>query len=245
MNSRGANTEYVDDKGNTVLCNAVITNNLELIKVLVAGVNSELKQLIQQKQSQLTPDEVHKLLEQGAKIDAFIAHNDTFLHLLIVNKGTPELVNAFVSDFGADSDAMNVNGYRPIEMFILYDDDQFLTFANDQKQLVVAQIIRDELNLRLWQCITQATADEKRNSKIIIEAKQLISYGAQIDHKHIDEDFDQWTVLHLACKSSNVDLIRYLIENLKPDYMKSTLGGDAPVAIASEFGQLSIRSVAS
>ncbi|CAF1207390.1 unnamed protein product, partial [Didymodactylos carnosus] len=229
-------------------------------------VNSELKQLIQQKQSQLTPDEVHKLLEQGAKIDAFIAHNDTFLHLLIVNKGTPELVNAFVSDFGADSDAMNVNGYRPIEMFILYDDDQFLTvsaflklkkvtsdmffnrqlnksllqFANDQKQLVVAQIIRDELNLRLWQCITQATADEKRNSKIIIEAKQLISYGAQIDHKHIDEDFDQWTVLHLACKSSNVDLIRYLIENLKPDYMKSTLGGDAPVAIASEFGQLSI-----
>ncbi|CAF0944632.1 unnamed protein product, partial [Didymodactylos carnosus] len=299
---RGANTEYVDDKGNTVLCNAVITNNLELIKVLVAsgsnteyknnenftalqlarnatprnaqlvaflekqGVNSELKQLIQQKKSQLTADEVHKLLEQGAKIDALIANNDTFLHLLIVNNGTPELVNAFVNDFGADIDAMNVNGYRPIEMCILYDDAQFLTlsaflklkkvtsdmffnrklnisslqFANDQKRLVAAQIIQDELNLRLWQCIAQATADEKRNSKIIMEAKQLISYGAQIDHKHIDEDYDQWTVLHLACKSSNADLVRYLIENLKPDYVKSTLGGDVPVTIASEFGQLPI-----
>ncbi|CAF1098876.1 unnamed protein product, partial [Didymodactylos carnosus] len=134
---RGANMEATDRNGNTVLCNAILANNMELVKVLVAagcntahkntnnqtpqqiaqnatprnaqivaflsgqGVNTELRDLILKRKGKLTTDEVHQLLEKGAQINAPIVNNETMLHLLIANKGTPEMVQTFVNDFNA------------------------------------------------------------------------------------------------------------------------------------------------
>ncbi|CAF1621248.1 unnamed protein product, partial [Didymodactylos carnosus] len=47
---QGANPEWTDDKGNTVLCNAVLANNLDLVKHLVAAQsNTQHKNLLKQK----------------------------------------------------------------------------------------------------------------------------------------------------------------------------------------------------
>jgi ankyrin repeat protein len=299
---RGANIEATDKNRNTVLSNAVIANNLNLVRVLVAAgsntvhrnsddltplqiakkatprnppliailekqdVNAELKRLIETKKSQLTTEEVHTLLENGANINATIANNDSLLHLLIASKGTSEMMTAFVNDFNADISATNANGYRPIETCILLDKDPFvcllaflklpkmttelftnsklnktlLQFATEQKRSGAAKIIQDELNLRLWNCMARASTNEDNNEKIITEAYQLITYGAQINHKHHNNEYREWTVLHLACKTATQRLVQYMIKYLQADYMLQNHDGDYPISIAAEYGHLSI-----
>ncbi|CAF3320559.1 unnamed protein product [Rotaria sp. Silwood2] len=299
---RGANTEVIDEDGNTVLLNAVIANNLALVRILVAAgcdtahennkkltslqiaqntkprngqlvailseqiVNNELKTLIEKKKSLLTFEEVNRLLANGANINASIGNRGSLLHLLIASDGTTEMVCSFVKDFNADISAMNVNGYRPIEMCILVNENSssllsayfklpkisadtffssklnksILQFAQEQNRPLAIQIIQDELNLRLWNCVAHANTNEKNNQTVAVEAEQLIRYGAQIDHKHVHKDYDAWTVLHLACKTTMEHFVEYLIKHLKADYTLPNGNGDWPLSIAAEYGHLSI-----
>jgi len=299
---RGANPEVVDQHGNTVLLNAVIKNNQELVDRLVGAgcntahvnndkltalqiaenamprnaqleailkaqsINIELKRLIETKKSLLTFDEVNALLEKGAKINTPIANKSTLLHLLIANEGTPEMVTAFVNDFNADISAMDIHGYRPVESCILFGKNPFivlqtylklpkistetffntklnksiLQFATEQKRPEAAKITQDALNLRLWNIIAQTNTKDEHNLSFIPELNQLILYGAQIDHKHSDEEHDKWTVLHLACKKSTKSFVQFLIEQTKATYTLTNGNGDHPLSIAAEYGHLSI-----
>ncbi|CAF3340054.1 unnamed protein product [Rotaria socialis] len=264
--TRGANTEIVDDKRNTVLSNAVLANNVELVRVLgFAGCNTahtnadnltpstnknaELQSLIKTKKSQLTIEEVNSALKNGANINEPIANKNTFLHLLITCEGTAEMVTTFVKDFHADLTTTNRDGYRPIEMCIVQDKEPFtvlsaffqlskaehgvffnsklnktlLQFALERKNSGAVKIIQDELNLRLWDSMARANTKEEQNALVITEANQLIGYGAQVNHKHIDKDFQEWTVLHFAS-----------------DYEMKNGNDDYPISIAAEYGQLSI-----
>lgn len=299
---RGANIEAIDKNRNTVLSNAVIANNFNLVRVLVSAgcntahrnsddltplqiakkatprnlpliaileaqdVNSELKRLIETKKSKLDIEDVHTLLKNGANINATITDNNSLLHLLIASNGTPAMVAAFVNDFHADMSATNTNGYRPIETCILVDKDPFahlltflklpkmttdlftnsklnktlLQFAIEQKRSGAAKIIQDELNFRLWNCMTRANTKEDNNNTIMDEFNQLLAYGAQINHKHHNEEYREWTVLHLACKVATQRLVQYIIKYLHADYVLPNHDGDYPISIASEYGHLSI-----
>ncbi|CAF4544023.1 unnamed protein product [Rotaria socialis] len=239
--TRGANTEIVDDKRNTVLSNAVLANNVELVRVLGA-------------------------LKNGANINEPIANKNTFLHLLITCEGTAEMVTTFVKDFHADLTTTNRDGYRPIEMCIVQDKEPFtvlsaffqlskaehgvffnsklnktlLQFALERKNSGAVKIIQDELNLRLWDSMARANTKEEQNALVITEANQLIGYGAQVNHKHIDKDFQEWTVLHFACKKTTKQFVKYIIKDLKADYEMKNGNDDYPISIAAEYGQLSI-----
>lgn len=299
---RGANIESIDKKRNTVLSNAVIANNLQLVCALVkAGsnrahkngdgltplqiaknatprnaplvavleaqdVNAELKRRIETKQSQLTTEEIHTLLNNGANINTTFANSDSFLHLLIANKGTPEMVMAFVNDFNADISVMNTNGYRPIETCVLVDEDPFvylltffnlpkisadlfmnsklkktlLQFAIEQNRPGAAKVIQSELNLRLWNCMVRANTNEDNNTTIMTEANQLIACGAQINHRHHIKECKRWTILHLACKATTKRLVQYLIEALQADYTVQNHDNDYPISLAAEYGHLPI-----
>ncbi|CAF4393505.1 unnamed protein product [Rotaria socialis] len=300
--TRGANTEIVDDKRNTVLSNAVLANNVELVRVLgFAGCNTahtnadnltpleiakkatprnlplikvleaqiknaELQSLIKTKKSQLTIEEVNSALKNGANINEPIANKNTFLHLLITCEGTAEMVTTFVKDFHADLTTTNRDGYRPIEMCIVQDKEPFtvlsaffqlskaehgvffnsklnktlLQFALERKNSGAVKIIQDELNLRLWDSMARANTKEEQNALVITEANQLIGYGAQVNHKHIDKDFQEWTVLHFACKKTTKQFVKYIIKDLKADYEMKNGNDDYPISIAAEYGQLSI-----
>ena len=299
---RGANTEAVDELGNTVLANAVIANNLELVRALVScgcdiahanaenltpidiakratpknqlliaaleaqTVNTELKKLIETKKSSLMPDEVNALLTKGANINAPIANNNSLLHVLINNKGTPEMVTAFINDFNADISIMNTSGQRPIETCILLDDEPFtvlktflslpkvpnsmffnaklkkslLQFAVDQNRLGASKVIQREINQRFWACVAQANSKKKHNQTVKEEVTEMIAHGAQIDNKHTDKEHEEWTVLHLACRSTAKGFIQFLVEDMKANYLLPNRHGDYPIAVAAEHGQLPI-----
>jgi ankyrin repeat protein len=299
---RGANIEATDKNRNTVLSNAVIANNLNLVRVLLTAgsstthknadgltplqiaekatsrnlpliallkeqnIDAELKQLIETKRSRLTTEEIQHLLTNGANINAKFANNDSPLHLLITNKGTPEMITAFVNDFHADVSATNANGYRPIETCILQDKDPFarllaffklpkitadlftnsklnktlLQFAIEQKRPEAANIIQNELNLHLWNCMARANTKEENNKTIMNEFNQLLNCGAQINYKHHNEEYPEWTVLHLACKTATQKLVQYMIKYLQADYTLQNHNGDYPISIAAEYGHLSI-----
>ena len=300
---RGANPEAIDQYGNTVLSNAVITDNLKLVRLLVSAgsntthrnaddltpvqiakratprsppliaileaqqVNAQLKQLIETKKSQLTTDEVRSLLENGADINATIVNQDSFLHLLIASEGTPEMITAFVIDFNADLSATNLNGYRPIELCILRDEDPFvylptflklpkmttnlftnstlnktlLQFAMEKQRCGAAKVIQDELSLRLWTCMTQSINTHESDHEIIRnELQELVACGAQINYRHRDKDYQERTVLHVACKIGADKLVEYLIKDLQADYTLPNHNGDTPLSIVADYGHLSI-----
>ena len=299
----GANPEAVDEKGNTVLCNAVIAKNQQLVRKLVdfgcntahknkdnltplqivenatprnpqletilqsQNINMKLKQLIETKKNLLTFNEVRALLEEGAKINAPMANGSTPLHLLIANVGTPELVTAFVNDFHADLTTMDIHGHRPVEACILLDKAPFnvlraflqlakistdtyyntklntsiLQFAQEQKRPdAVVKIIQDALNLRLWNLVSQTNTKDEHNRRLTSELHQLLVYGAELEHKHSDKDYQGWTILHLACKTSTRNFVQYLIEQEKADQLSTIDNGDTPLSIATEHGHLPI-----
>lgn len=299
---RGANIEATDKNRNTVLSNAVINNNLNLVRILLTAgsntahrnangltplqiaqqaaprnlqlialletqaQNTELKQLIETRKSKLTSEEVSDLLRKGHNINATFTNNDSPLHILIANKGTPEMIKAFVNDFHADISKTNANGYRPIETCILMDKDSLdrldtflklskmttdlfnnaqlnktlLQFANEQKRPEAVKVIQHELNLRLWNCMVRANSKEENNKTIMTEFNMLLNYGAQINHKHQDDEHRDWTVLHLACKTTTQKLVEYIVQYLQADYTLQNHNGDHPISIAAEYGQLSI-----
>ncbi|CAF1323563.1 unnamed protein product [Didymodactylos carnosus] len=291
-----------DDKGNTVLCNAVLANNLDLVKHLVAaqsntqhtnllkqkplsiaknaaqknpliiafleneGINRRLQSLIRERKADLTQMEVQDLLKQGADINVLGPNNDSLLHLLVANNGTPELISVFVNSFNADIEMMNLNGHRPIEACIVHDkveqleaffkltkvgtehfsnqklNKSLLTFATEQNtsSKSIVKAVQNELNLRLWKCISMANKQEAQNPPIMAEAKRLCDLGAQLNYLHIEigdsgGEYNQWFVLHLACKISNLQLVRFLIETL--DANKE---GAQPISITAEYGQMDI-----
>ncbi|CAF1144913.1 unnamed protein product [Rotaria magnacalcarata] len=294
---QGANPEWTNEKGNTVLCNAILAGKLELVRSLLAaqcnikhknllketplsiaktiepknpqiialleneGVNRRLRSLIIERKEALTQVEVQDLLKQGADIKSLGSNNDSPLHLLISNNSKPEMITTFVNVFSADIEIMDWNGYRPIETCILHGNPEqlkaffklakvrnehffnsklnksLLAFAKE-KQNSMVKPIQTELNLRVWKCILTATRQEKKNTSIMNEAKQLCNLGAQINHLHmpIDDDaYKQWSVLHLACKIGNLSLVQFLIENLN-----ANKEGAAPLSIAAEYDQLDI-----
>lgn len=299
---RGANAEMADEKGNTVLSNAVLANNLELVHALVScgcntshvngerltpldiakratprnplliakleaqSVNIELRDLIQNKKSRLTATEVSTLLSNGANINASLANGSSLLHLLIVNKGTPAMVTAFVNEFNADITIMDTKGYRAIEVCIVSDEEPFvvlstflkllkvttsmffnsklnrtlLQFAIEEKRTAAANIVQAELNARLWTCVIENSTKDTPNQKIMSEIKQLIDYGAQINHKRIEKDHLGWTVLHLACQTANKAFVQFLIEQMKADHLMPNGLGNTPIAIAAENDKLPI-----
>ncbi|CAF0934026.1 unnamed protein product [Adineta ricciae] len=299
---RGANIEAIDEHSNTALLNAVIANNIGLVRTLLSAgsnithrnsdnltvfeiaksasvknpslitilgthqVNVELKHLIETKGAQLTTDELYVLLEEGANINAKIANNNTFLHLLVVNKGTPEMITAFVSTFNADISAANIDGYRPIELCILQDEDPFLhlqtflklpkmttdlfinsklnktilQFAFEQNRSQVAKLIQAELNHRLWNCVTRINIQKDISEKTMTELKQLVTYGAEIDHQYCHEGSEQRTLLQYACEVGTQRLVQYVIEHLHANYTLQFHNGNYPISIVAENGYLSI-----
>ena len=300
--SRGANPEAMDEKENTVLCNAVIVKTQQLVeKLLGAGcdiahknqdqrtplqiakntmprnpqleailkaqvINLKLKQLIETKKNLLTINEVNALLEEGAKINAPMANGSTPLHLLIANNGTPDMITAFVNDFHADPSITDAHGHRPVETCILLDQEPFsvlrtflrlakistdtyyntklkksiLQFAHEQQRPdAVVKIIQDALNLRLWNLVARTNTNDEHNRSLLAELQQLIIYGAQIEHKHSDKDYQDWTILHLACKISTKRFVQYLIKQ-NADHTSTNGNGDGPLSIAAEYGHLHI-----
>lgn len=296
------NIEATDKSGNTVLSNAIIANNLELVRALVTAgsntahknrdgltplqiakkavtknpkliafleehsMNIELKKLIETKKSALTTEEVQTVLENGANINAPMANSDLPLQILILNQGTTDMVKAFINDFNADLSATNNKGYRPLETCVLLDKEPYhylqtmlslpkmtadkfnnptlnktlLQFAIDQKLSRAVRLIQDELNLRLWNCIARANTNEDNNKTIIDTANQLIVGGAQINCPHTDEEYDKWTVLHLATKTTTVTMVQYMIKHLQASYTMQSGNGDYPISIAAEFGHLTM-----
>ena len=265
----GCNTAHINKDKLTALQIAqnATPRNAQLEAILKAqNINIELKRLIESRRYLLTFDEVNALLEKGAKIDTPISNKSTFLHLLIASEGSPEMITAFVSDFNADTSAMDMNGHRPVEICILLDKSPYpvlraylrlpkisketyfntklnkslLQFAQEQNRPEAAKIVQDALNLRLWDLIAQANSKDEHNQKLAPELYQLVRYGAQIEHKHSDQEYDNWTILHLACKIASNNFVQYLIESQKADYTSTNGNGDYPVSIAAEYGHLSI-----
>ena len=299
---RGANPDLPDEKGNTVLSNAVLTNNLDLVHLLVScgcdtlhvnaqkltpldiankatsrnarliaalqaqSVNMKLPKLIETKKSQLTIDEVRALLNNGANINTSMTNKGSSLHLLIANDGTPEIITAFVNEFNADVTMMDTRGYRALETCILMDKTPFvilhtflklskvttsmffnrklsktlLQFAMDHTRTGAANIIQQVLNERLWICVTESAIKDTPDQHIITEIKELVNYGAQINHHPTDTNYQEWTVLHFACQKTNKTFVQFLIEQMKADCSMQNGYGNSVVAIAAEHGNLSI-----
>ncbi|CAF4560727.1 unnamed protein product, partial [Didymodactylos carnosus] len=104
----------------------------------------------------------------------------------------------------------------------------------------IVKAVQNELNLRLWKCISMANKQEAQNPPIMAEAKRLCDLGAQLNYLHIEigdsgGEYNQWSVLHLACKISNLQLVRFLIETLN-----ANKEGAQPISIAAEYGQMDI-----
>ena len=300
---RGANIEAIDKNSNTALSNAVIADNLKLVRVLVSAgsntahrnadgltplqiaqravarnppliailetqhVNVELKCLIETKKSQLTVEEVRTLLENGADINAAINNNNSFLHLLIANKGTPEMVTTFVNEFNADLSATNTSGHRPIELCVQFDEEPLvhlsslfklskmtsdlftnsklnqtlLQYALETQRFEAAKVIQNELNLRLWNCAMRSinTKDFSHETGMV-ELKILVSCGAQINYKSSQEGYAEQTILHIACEVGIERLVEYTVKDLQADYTLQNYNGDYPISIAAENGHLSI-----
>ena len=299
---RGANPEFVNENQNTVLSNAVLTNNLELVRALVGAgcdvthvnkenftpldiaknatprnaqmvavleaqnINNELKQTIEIRKSSLTVDEVKSLLHKGANINATLPNNRTFLHLLIANEGTSEMIMTFVNNFNADISAVDIRGHRPLELCILHDKSPFdnlrtylrlervstaalfntqlnksiLEFAKEQSCPEAVEIVQNELNHRLWNIVARANTRDEDNENLKSELKQLIDCGADIEHVHTDKEYKKWTVLHLACKTTTRSFVQYLIDEFKANYRLPNGDDDYLISIAAEFGHLSI-----
>ncbi|CAF3161125.1 unnamed protein product [Rotaria sp. Silwood2] len=201
----GANTEWVDENGDTVLCKAVDANKFELCQTLLAAnantkfqnkqhktpidiaqsqpsinaelvnilknqaVNNELKSAIMDH----TPvDVMREILSRRADIKAITnANQDTFLHLLLLNKNaTPDLLRTFVNEYHADIHAMNLNGHRSIETLIVSDyDDQSMESLADElfklKQFTTDSFYNERLKLNL---LAFADQQNKANSKDLI-----------------------------------------------------------------------------
>ncbi|CAF1073909.1 unnamed protein product [Adineta ricciae] len=299
---RGADPETINEKGNTVLLNAVLTNNLELVRVLVScgcnishrnceklaaldiaeratprnqlliaalqaqGINMELRKLIETKKSHLTVTEVSTLLSDGATINVSITNHGSLLHLLIANEGTPEMLTAFINEFDADITMTDSKGYRAIETCILIEEKPFvllstflklpkmamsiffnsklnrtlLQFAVEHNRTGAVDLIQQILNERLWNYVNENDINTIPNANVINEIKQLINYGAQINHKHTDKNYQEWTVLHLSCQKANKTFVQFLIEQMKASYSIPNGNGNCPIAIAAEHGNLSI-----
>ncbi|UJR18190.1 hypothetical protein I4U23_005091 [Adineta vaga] len=265
----GSNTTHKNRDGLTPLqiANKTVPRNRPLIAFLEGQrVNVQLAKLIETQKSTLTTEEVQTLLENGANINASMINGDTPLHILIVNQGTIDMVKSFVNDFNADLSATNTKGYRPLETCIVLSKesnsclqtlialpkmttDKFhnpklnkslLQFATEQKRSNAAKLIQNELNIRLWNCIACLNINDDNNKTILDTATQLIAYGAQINHPHTDKEYDQWTVLHLATKISTDKVLRYMIKQLRADYMLQNGNGDYPISIAAQLGSLSM-----
>lgn len=298
----GANIEATDTNGNTVLCNAVQANNLDLVRVLLSvgsnsahknnngltplqiamkavsrnppligilesqSVNVDFKTLIETKKSELRVEDVQNLLERGANINCSIMNGDSPLHYLIANQGKPDMVKTFINDFNADLSVTNNQGHRAIEVCILVDQEPYpylqtiltlskmttdtffnpklsktiLQFAIDQKRSGSIKLIQDELNRRLWNSVMSANKNEDNNNTIAEAAKQLVTYGAEINHLHTDKEYKQWSILHLVAKSASVNLFKYMVRHLQADYMLQTSTGDYPISIAAQSGNLPI-----
>ncbi|CAF1347149.1 unnamed protein product [Adineta ricciae] len=299
---RGARLETVDEDGNTVLSNAVIMNNLELVNVLLSlgsqlthrnkngltplqiaenatsrnpplvailqkqAVNIELKDLIEAKGSHLTTDEVRRLLDKGVNINAKMENGNSFLHILISNDGTPDMIITFVNDFHADLSTTNIDGYRPIETCIMKEKhpyarltavlklsklsmDMFnnvklnktlLQFANDQNRTEAGKLVQNELNLRLWSCVMRISTNAEQNKILMAEIEQLIRYGAQINYKHQENSYSEWTALHLVCQMGSKSFVQFVIEHFEADYTLKNSNGDCPISLAAENGHLMI-----
>lgn len=268
--SLGSNIAHKNRTGLTPrqIAESATSKNQILIGLLgKQGNNVELKSLIETKRSRLTVDEVRNHLEKGADINAKYANNDSLLHILIANHGTPEMITTFVNNFNADLSAMNINGLRAIELCVMVDkqppfnrllaffklsttstdlfnneklNKTLLQFANEQKRFDAAKLIQNELNYRLWNSMALMNTNNTNNHTTIDQLKQLINYGAQINYKYQDNSYPQWTILHLACKTTTKFVVQNLIENFKADYLLSTENGDYPISIAAEYGQLEI-----
>jgi ankyrin repeat protein len=265
--SSGSDITHKNNDGLTPveIAKKTIPRNPQLISYLNGhGMNVELKRLIETKKSALTIDEVQTLLENGANINVSMTNGDSPLHILILNQGTPDMVKAFINDFNADLSATNSKGYRAIETCILIDkepypylqtllplpkmtEDKFrnpklnktlIQFSIEQKCSGAVKLIQDELNLRLWNCIARANTNEYNNKTIIDAANQLIASGAQINHQHTDQEYDKWTVLHLATKATTVGMLQYMIQYMQADYTLQNGNGDYPISIAAQFGHL-------
>ena len=267
--SAGSNIAHPNHERLTPLeiAKKAVPRNPPLIAFLEGqNVNIEFKKLIETKQSSLTTDDIQAVLEKGANINAPMTDGDSPLHVLIGNHGTVDMVKAFINDFNADLSATNNKGYRALEICVLLDQepclclqtvlslpkmtaDKFrnpklnktlLQFATEQKRSSAANLIQDELNLRLWNCIARANTDENNNKTIIETANELIACGADINHAHTDEEYDKWTVLHLAIKTVTVRMLRYMVTNMHADYTLQSSNGDYPISIAAQYGQLSM-----
>ena len=262
----GCNLNHGDKYGEKPIqiAKQIEPRNARIISLLETGnVHVQLKRLIETKRSRLTVRAVAERLTQGANINAPIANNSTFLHLLIANHGSPDLLTAFVNDFNADLFAMDLDGHRSIEMCILYDSSpckllqtllklpkvntdlffnpklnkSILQFAQEKEKPEAVKIIQADLNLRLWSVVLRATSKDESNQRLESEVKLLLNYQAEIDHQHNEKDYDRWTVLHLACKTATKSFVQFLIQECHADPDLATGKGDRPISVATEFGQ--------
>jgi ankyrin repeat protein len=115
-----------------------------------------------------------------------------------------------------------------------------LQFAAEHKRTGAVELIQQMLNERLWIYVIENGINNMPNENVMVEIKQLINYGAQINHKHTDKNYQEWTVLHLACQKTNKTFVQFLIEQMKADYLIPNGSGNYPIAITAEHGNLAI-----
>lgn len=225
----GANTEWKDEHGETVLCKAVDANKLDLCEALVAaGANTLCQnrngqtpvqiarskipvnpQIIRILESRVIIDElisaivhhdsvddIRAILSRGADINKITnAHQNTFLHLLILNNGSADVVKMFVNDYNGDINAMNIKSHRAVETAIMCNSDEeticsiltvlfrlkqfntdlfyneklkqsILRFCDNQKEKPqVRELIQAELNQRLYKLCHSSSDDNESNDE--------------------------------------------------------------------------------
>lgn len=267
--SFGCNTSHMNAQRLTPLSLAqrATPRNPELIAALESqNANKELQKLIKRERSQLTTKQVVAALDRGANINARIADQGSFLHLLIDNNGTPAMLTAFVNEFKADVSIMDSRSYRAIEKCILTDQPPYtllqtfltlpntsatlffnsklnrtlLQFANEHGCTGATTVIQRALDERLWLSVVKSALVEKHIQQLISSIKEFVQHGAQIDHLHTDDNYHKWTLVHFACQKGNKGVLQFLIQDVKASYSLPNGSGDVPIAIAAEYGHLSI-----
>ncbi len=241
----GVDVKAKDENGRTALHKAAEKDHFEIVKLLIEkgadvniadnGGNTPLHHAKSKKVAEL-------LLTNGANINAKNEDDETLLHPLLQSPYEYEdLVNLYISK-GADVNARNSEGFTPLDLAVdkrpkttveaLREAGaehgnplgrELLNMAEKGDLARVKELIKQGANIYIkdsWGCTPILEAALKGHLEIV---KLLIDCGAEVNV--VNKETNQ-TVLHMASKASNSDLVKFLIAKGADvdaiDYWKNT-----------------------
>ena len=106
------------------------------------------------------------------------ANQDTFLHLLILNGGSADIVKMFINEYNADISSMNMKSHRAIETTIVCDSDEETTCSILTVLFRLKQFTTDSFyNEKLKQSVLAFCDGQKKKS----ETRKLVQ--AELDQR--------------------------------------------------------------